>query len=216
MFNKAIEWGFNGENPAQYIKKYKEISRDRYLQPNEIQRFFISVQQEPNITLKNYFYLLLFTGARKTNLLSMKWQEIDFSMNEWRIPDTKNGEPQKVPLMQEAIDSLNEIKDYQKTSNINTDYVFYSPASKSKHLEEPKSAWKRILERANIQNLRIHDIRRTNGSYQAMTGSSLLIIGKSLAHKSTQSTEVYARMNNDPVRDSVRKAMDKILEYKDM
>lgn len=208
MFNKAIEWGCGIENPAQYIKKYKEIKRDRFLQPNEIKAFFESLDQEPNIILKNYFYILLFTGARKTNILEMQWQDISFERQEWLIPETKNGEKQTIPLTNEAQILLNELK-------TNSNYVFYSKTSKSGHLEEPKMAWQRLLKRANIKDLRIHDIRRTLGSYQAITGSSLLIIGKTLGHKTSQATEIYARLNNDPVREATQKAIDKIMEYRD-
>jgi integrase len=80
--------------------------------------------------------------------------------------------------------------------------------SKSGHLEEPKAAWKRILDRAGFKNLRLYDLRRTNGSYQAIAGVSLISIGKSLGHKSPQSTAVYARLSNDRVRASMESAFD--------
>lgn len=82
------------------------------------------------------------------------------------------------------------------------------------HYAEPKSAWKRILEAAGLENLRVHDLRRTMGSWQAAGGSSLGIIGKSLGHKpGSQATKVYARLNLDPVRDSMEKAADAILRH---
>ena len=84
---------------------------------------------------------------------------------------------------------------------------------KTGHLVEPKSAWKRILTRADIKNLRIHYLRRTLGNYQAMAGSSLQIIGRFLGHKSTQATQIYSRMNLDPVRESVKGATADILKY---
>jgi integrase len=215
FYNKAIEWGFEGKNPAISIKPFKENSRDRYLKPEEIPLFFKSLEEEPNFLFKNYFYIALFTGARKDNILSMKWQDIDFTLAEWRIPETKNGEIVKIPLSQEVIEILQELKKYQENLKINSSYVFYSKNSKSNHLEEPKSAWKRILTKANIKDLRIHDLRRTLGSYQAMSGSSLQVIGKSLGHKSIQATQIYSRMNLDPVRESVKKATERILGFRD-
>ena len=71
---------------------------------------------------------------------------------------------------------------------------------------EPKKGWKRILERAGIEDLRLHDLRRTLGSWQAKTGASLAIIGKSLNHKNQNTTAIYARLDLDPVRDSVNTA----------
>lgn len=82
-------------------------------------------------------------------------------------------------------------------------------------MQDPKKAWKRVLDRAGIKDLRLHDIRRTLGSYQAITGASLNIIGKSLGHKTVAATQIYARLNDDPVRDSMQTAVTKMLEYKE-
>jgi integrase len=79
-------------------------------------------------------------------------------------------------------------------------------------LVEPKSGWKRILQRAEIKDLRLHDLRRTLGSWQAATGANSFMIGQSLGHKSSQSTAVYARLNIDPVRESVEKATQAMLQ----
>lgn len=79
------------------------------------------------------------------------------------------------------------------------------------HIVEPKKAWKRVLERAGIDDLRIHDLRRTLGSWQAKTGASLTIVGKSLNHKSPSTTAIYARLDLDPVRESVDRATGAIL-----
>ena len=77
---------------------------------------------------------------------------------------------------------------------------------------EPKKAWKRICTAAGIEEIRIHDLRRTMGSWQAKTGASLPIIGKSLNHKSPSSTSIYARLDIDPVRTSMDKAVAAMLE----
>lgn len=80
------------------------------------------------------------------------------------------------------------------------------------HLVEPKKAWANLLKKANIENLRIHDFRRTLGSWQARTGASLTLIGKSLNHKTHQATAIYARLDLDPVRQSVNTATSAMLE----
>lgn len=89
-------------------------------------------------------------------------------------------------------------------------YVFPSPG-KVGHLIEPKKGWERILERAGIEDLRIHDLRRTLGSWQAKQGASLVIIGKSLNHKTPSTTAIYARLDLDPVRESVNRATSAML-----
>jgi integrase len=210
IFNKALDWGWEGKNPVYAIKKFKEVSRDRFLQPEELPRFFESLANEENMVARDYVYLSLYTGARKSNVLEMRWDEINFVSKEWKIPVTKNGECLTVPLVDEAIEVLNSIKSRQRKN----EWVFPSATSQSGHLQDPKKAWQRILKRANISNLRLHDIRRTLGSYQAIGGSSLPIIGKSLGHKTHQATQIYSRMNLDPVRDSLNKAVGLMNSYK--
>ena len=82
----------------------------------------------------------------------------------------------------------------------------------TKHIVEPKKAWATLLKAAGIENLRIHDLRRTLGSWQARTGASLPIIGKSLNHKTHQATAIYARLDLDPVRQSVNTATAAMME----
>ncbi|EKE09071.1 MAG: hypothetical protein ACD_16C00214G0001 [uncultured bacterium] len=207
IYNKAIEWGWEGINPAQGVKKFKEKSRDRFLHPDELPRFFESLDQEQNDTIRDYVYVSLFTGARKSNVLAMQWEEIHLERKEWLVPETKNGEPLRVHLIESVLDILKRrLERYGKQI-----WVFEGPG-KTGHLMEPKAGWKRILERANIKDLRLHDLRRTLGSWQAATGANSFMIGRSLGHKSSQSTAVYARLNLDPVRDSVEKATEAMLQ----
>ena len=113
----------------------------------------------------------------------MRSVDSSFDRQEWRIKETKNGTPQTVALSPEAIQILENRKP-------DDDEEFVFPGSgKSEHLEEPKKGWKRILERAGISDLRIHDLRRTLGSWQLKQGASLPIIGKSLNHKSLGSVD---------------------------
>lgn len=207
MFNKAInEWRiWNGENPAHGIAKFPEQSRDRFLQSDELPLFFQAVAEEENETIRDYVLVSLLTGARRSNVLAMRWKDINFDRAEWRIEETKNGTPQTVTLSPEVIEVLHNRKSSDSA-------VFVFPGSgKSLHLEEPKKGWKRILERAGIEDLRLHDLRRTLGSWQAKTGASLAIIGKSLNHKNQTTTAIYARLDLDPIRDSVNKATGAML-----
>ena len=209
MYNRAIEWGYPDENPTKGIKKQREKSRDRFLQPDELPRFFEMLNSVENENFKNYILLSLFTGQRKNNVLSMKWTQIDLSLGIWFIPHTKNGESLNCcALSDEAIKLLSDIK-----QNATSEWVLPSETSASGHYEEPKRAWKTLLKNAGIENLHLHDLRRTLGSYQAIGGSSLQIIGQSLGHKSLQATQIYARLINAPVRQSTNMAVAKILEY---
>lgn len=209
MFNKAKnEWRiWDGANPAHGIKKFKEKSRERFIQESELPRFFESLMNEPNTLIKDYILISLLTGARRSNVQEMTWEQVNFDSAEWYIPLTKNGTPQTIPLSNEAMTILKERKKNQPSSK----YVFPG-TGKTGHLTEPKSGWARILKRAEISDLRIHDLRRTLGSWQAKTGASLVIIGKSLNHKNPSTTSIYARLDIEPVRQSVNNATNAIMK----
>jgi integrase len=195
---------FKGPNPAMGIRKFSENKRDRFLQADELPAFFQSLAEEANGTFRDYFLISLLTGARRSNVLAMQWREVSLDRAEWRIPVTKNGTAQVVTLSPQAVEILK--------GRIGCDDAWVFPgAGKTGHIMEPKKAWKRVLERAGLEDLRIHDLRRTLGSWQAKSGASLVIIGKSLNHQSPSTTAIYARLDQDPVRESVNKAVDAMM-----
>ncbi|EER22573.1 tyrosine-type recombinase/integrase [Rickettsia endosymbiont of Ixodes scapularis] len=201
IFNKAIEWELLGKNPVTGLKKHKEQSRDRYITKEEAPQFFQALKEEQNQLMKDFILISLYTGARKSNVLSMRWENVSFGNKTWYIADTKNGDPQTVVLIEEAIKILEARKKESES-----EWVFPSEASSSGHLQEPKKAWKRICTRAGLKDLRLHDLRRTCGSWMAINGASQYVIGKALNHKSPTSTAIYARLSLDPVREFMEKS----------
>jgi len=254
IFGRAITWDiYDKLNPATKIKKFKENSRDRFLQRDELPRFFAALGTEPNDVIRRFFLISLLTGARRGNVLTMRWDCLDGKNWTWKIPgdQSKNGVPLTVMLSAEVVELLSQCKEGNDTP-----WVFPG-TGKGGHLADPKKAWKRMLDTdelsqlvqrinqtdqeffeeegdtlektlfrarehaklngidtngSRLEDLRPHDLRRTLGSYQAMTGASLPIIGKSLGHKSQAATQVYARLDWDPVRDSVNRATQAMLE----
>lgn len=196
---------FTGQNPADGIRKFPENIRDRFIQADELPRFFQALAEEENVTIRDYVLLSLLTGARRSNMMAMQWKDINLDRGEWRLQTTKNGTPQTVTLSPEAVEILRSRKPEEPEK-----FVFPSPG-KAGHLVEPRKGWERILERAGIEGLRIHDLRRTLGSWQAKQGASLVIIGKSLNHKTPSTTAIYARLDLDPVRESVNRATSAML-----
>jgi integrase len=203
IYNKAIEWGYKGGNPTKGVKAFSEASRDRFMQPEEFPLFIAALAADTSEAFKSFVLLLLLTGARRENVLGMRWGQVSLERAVWRIPDdaSKNGEPIIVPLSGEAI----EILKARQNEGAGSPFVF--PAeSASGYMTPPKKRWADLKARAGIADLRLHDLRRTMGSWQAITGASLAIIGKSLGHKSLDATLIYARLHIDPVRDSMEKA----------
>ena len=98
MLNKGDELGYTGKNPAAGVKLFKEVSRDRFLQPSELKAFFVALDEEPPL-FRDFFLVSLLTGARRGNVQSMTWDDLDLANGIWRIPETKGGIPVIVPLV---------------------------------------------------------------------------------------------------------------------
>ena len=196
---------FNGQNPAMLIQKNPAPSRERFLQVDELIPFFKALSESSNEIMRDFFLLALLTGARRANVCAMRWLDIDLTAGVWRIAKTKNGTPQTVTLSPDAVTVL-------ETRKAGGGEFVFPGEGKTRHIVEPKKAWATILKAAGIENLRIHDLRRTLASWQARTGASLPIIGKSLNHKTHQATLIYARLDLDPIRQSVNIATTAMME----
>jgi integrase len=191
-------------NPCKGVKKFHEESRDRFLQPEELESFFTAINDESTPALfRDYILVSLFTGARRANVMEMKWGEISFERETWTIPGikSKNKTAMTIPLAPHVIDILKRRK--QTTTSV---FVFPGKG-KTGHYCEPKTAWGTLVKKTGLSDLRIHDLRRTLGSWQTITGASNTIVGKTLGHKSAAATAVYSRLNLDPVRESIERAI---------
>ena len=205
IYNRASEAGYPGSNPTDGIKPFKEMKRDRFIQAGELPRFFTALSADTSADFKHFVLMSLLTGARRTNVLAMRWPDVDLESATWRIPQTKSGDSQVVALVPEAVEILRE------RGPQDTGYVFPAPSATG-YLTPPKKRWRALLGRAQIADLRIHDLRRSLGSWQAISGASLAIIGKSLGHKSADATMIYARLSLDPVRASLNMATTAMLQ----
>jgi len=208
VFNFCIKNAyFKGTNPCTAIKKFRTASRDRFLSLEELEKFFEAVKKEEDL-FQHFFLMLLYTGARKSNVLSMKWADIDFKISRWRISETetKNREVNIIPLCAEAIEILEKRVQLNKSRPQQSVYVFPGDGVHG-YLIDPKRAFDRVRSRMGVSDFRMHDLRRTLGSYMAISGSSLPIIGKALNHKSQVSTAIYARLSQAPVMDAITTAV---------
>ncbi|MDP2794656.1 MAG: site-specific integrase [Sulfurisoma sp.] len=204
IYNRAKEWGYPGGNPATDITPFKETKRDRFIRHDELPRFFKALESDTSEDFKHFVLLSLLTGVRRGNVLAARWEEINLDMNLWRVPDTKNGDPLNVPLVPEAVAILQE-------RNPQPQGFIFPGESATGHISPPKERWRKLLERAELEDFTIHDLRRSLGSWQAIGGASLAVIGKSLGHKSADATMIYARLSIDPVRQSVTSATSAML-----
>ena len=207
LYNRAKEvMGFECPNPCASVRPFKEEQRDRFLQAEELRPFFDAVNQEEP-TYRDFFMVALLTGARRSNVQEMAWDDVHWQAQIWRIPETKAGVPVVVPLSEPAMEILKR----RYADHNGSPWVFPAP-SRTGHLMDPRKAWLRVLKRSGLSDLRMHDLRRSLGSWQAITGASLPIIGKSLGHTDQTATAIYARLTVDPVRASVNKATVAMIE----
>ncbi|HTP45818.1 MAG TPA: site-specific integrase [Casimicrobiaceae bacterium] len=196
---------YAGPNPFRGVQRFHEVKRERFLGKAELPTFMDALAETPE-PWRWIFSLALFTGVRRGNVIAARWRDFDLDAALWRIPKTKGGVAVTIPLSAEALAILKQIPRIAGK----LDYVFPSH-SEAGHVTEPKTAWADLLTRAKLDDLRIHDLRRTLGSWQAMTGASLPVIGKSLGHATHRSTETYARLQTEPVAESVATATSAIL-----
>lgn len=215
MFTWAKNNGlFFGKNPAEkFSLKNKEAKRDRFLKTDELTSFLKQVDALP-LTYKSIYYVLLFTGIRKSNALSLKWEYIDFDLGQIRLPDTKNNTPLIKKLDDGVKDLLLQLRTEQEESGILCEWVFpTNKESKTKHMQDIKHSFRSLLKRAKIKNFTIHDLRRTFASYMAMSGASQFLLSQALGHKDLRSIAVYARLTQEAVHLAEEKGIDSMRHY---
>ena len=210
MFSLAKDWGFyQEENPATRIQMFKETSRDRYVHPHELPRLFEALSEEPNPYIRVAFLVALLTGPRRSEILTMRWIDLHFDQRLWHLPETKSGAPHYIPLPQPLCNLLKELPKVEGNP-----YVFVGRYGKG-HLANISRAWKRIRKRAQLEDVRIHDLRRTLGSWLAASGANLVLIGKVLNHSHISTTAIYSKLDVDPVREALESNAQKMLALAD-
>lgn len=204
LYSYAENFDFEGRNPCRHIERFPEQERERFLTPEEFPRWYKAVQELRVSVSRDFFMLCIWTGVRRECVLGMRWDQVDLAAKIWTIPrEADKGKRDLLVYLSDEALSVLEIR--KRTSK--SDWVLPSPnGSSSGHYADPKSAWKSVLSRSGISNLRIHDLRRTLGSWMAENNTSLAIIGKTLGHKSLQATRIYARLGGGSVRNAVNAA----------
>ncbi len=182
-------------NPARLIERFKETSREVFLKKTELPRLLEALEQEPNLYVRSAILLFLLTGMRKSELLSARWEWIDWDRRELRLPDTKGGRPHVVPLVDAAVEILRGLPRLAENP-----YIFPSLTRPGCRLWNLDAPWRRIRAAAGLDHVHIHDLRRSVGSWMAADGVSLYVIGKVLNHANINTTRIYSRLTEDPAR----------------
>jgi integrase len=209
MFSLSVSWGWRADNPAKGIQKYQEEKRDRWLNGEELQRFWAVLDKHPNNLTAYIFKFLLLTGARKSEATQATWDQFDLEKGLWTKPShmTKQKKTEYLPLSGKALEVLQEIKKLSGNS------IFLFPGRvEGQPIKEIKTFWKTAIKAANLKNIRIHDLRHTHASHLVSSGLSLSIVGKLLGHTQASTTQRYAHLADEPLRQAAELFSSKIGE----
>ena len=202
LFSKAAEWGLLDEgapNPAARVQTFKERSRERWVTPAELPALVEAIGAEPSPYIRAAMKLYLLTGLRRSELIGLRWKDVDFGRREIHLGDTKAGRSHAVALSVAAVDVLRELP-----RQLGSAFVFPGRVAGQPLVNIAKS-WRRIRRRAGLEDVRLHDLRRTVGSWLAEGGASLPLIGKVLNHSNASTTQVYARFAEQSARTALEK-----------
>lgn len=192
MYVKAHDWRlFMGENPAQRIKKYKKVERERFVTPEEMPRLQAALMREDE-AIQCFFLLCLLVGCRKGEAMSLQWTDLDGDRKVWRKPMTKTRRSHLVPVPLALLERLlalprrNAYVFSSRNSHWNKTFVF--------------DRWQEIRTAAGLPDVTVHDLRRTCASWLSIHGENMAVVCKGvLNHVTLANGHIYTRLNVSPV-----------------
>jgi integrase len=195
IFTFAVNRGLREDNPARKIKKFPARKMERFLSALELARLgetLSAAEGRENPFAIAAIRLLLLTGARKGEIMSLRWDYVDMEGPCLRLPDSKTG-AKTIPLGAAAMEVLAKLSRLESNP-----YVF--PSISGGHFVGLQKVWERIRRQAGLEDVRLHDLRHSFASVAVAGGDSLYLVGKVLGHQQAATTERYAHLADDPVR----------------
>ena len=210
LYRKAQQWGLvaEGRNPCRAVRKYKLRLRDRHLSRDEYRRLGQALRDGEaggwvSAPAAAALRLLILTGCRRDEILTLRWDDVDRQARELRLRDSKSG-PCMValtPVLEAVIDGIRRVRGNPWV------IVGQTPGSRLKTL---KSTWRRVKLRAGLEDVRLHDLRHSYASRALALGESLSMIGKLLNHAQMQSTARYAHVMVEAEKAAAARVGDRI------
>ncbi|MDP2958189.1 MAG: site-specific integrase [Longimicrobiales bacterium] len=185
-------------DPTRRLKKFREHGRDRWLRKAEVKRLMEATAKDEDPYVRAAVPLFLLTGLRKRELLTALWSNVDLDRGELQLPETKTGVAQVRLLPGPAVRILRDLPRMAESP-----YVFPSPSNPTKPRDDIKKPWARIREEAGLEDVTLHDLRRTAGSHMAQAGVPLQVIGEVLGHSHPGVTKLYARLASENERQAL-------------
>ena len=207
MYRLAEDWGMvsEGRNPCRSVGKYPERKRERFLTADEFTRLgevleAVETSGEASASAVTAVRLLMLTGCRKSEILTLRWEHVALDAGELRLPETKTG-ARVVTLSPSAVEVLSGVRR-------DTGGPWVIPGRyPGTHLRDIKDAWNVIRLRAGLIDVRIHDLRHSFASRALALGESLPMIGKLLGHNQVETTARYAHLARDSIHESAARVV---------
>ncbi len=202
MLNLAESWGIrpDGSNPCRHVERYPEKRRERFLSAEELERLGRVLTEaeaegaEP-LSAIAAIRLLILTGCRVQEILGLRWEQVDFERRQIHFEESKTGQ-KAVAFGAAALELLSDLPRHEGNPHV-------IPGKKEgAHFVGMPKVWQRIRTRAGLEDVRLHDLRHSFASVGAGAGLSLPIIGKLLGHTQAATTQRYAHLAADPVREA--------------
>lgn len=207
IFSFAIEEKMRTDNPVRGVKRFADKKGERFLSGSELASLGEAIRQVEAQGANQFaiaiIRLLTFTGARKSEITKLKWQEVDFERSCLRLQDSKSG-AKVVPLGPAALTILSEF-----TMASGSPFVFPAEAG-GFAFQGTEKVWAKIKIAAGFTDLRIHDLRHSFASVGILAGNNLTIIGKLLGHADVKTTARYAHLADDPVKQAANRISNSI------
>ena len=213
MFSLAATWELvpHGRNPCRRVRHYPEQPRERFLSPDEYRAVGKALREAkadgsmwpPAIAA---IRLLMLTGCRKSEILTLRWDDVDRTVGEFRLRDGKRG-PRMVALTTPVLKVLDGIERVEGNP-----WVIRSRKPDA-HLPGLSWYWNRIQDRAGLEGVRIHDLRHSHASRALALGESLSMIGKLLGHSKVGTTARYAHLVQDAEKAAAARTGDSIAAH---
>jgi integrase len=196
MFTKAFDWELIKENTTKCVKLFKEPpGRIRYLSEEEMKRLLDCCRKY----LRPIVVMALNTGMRKSEILALKWSDVDMINRMIKITNSKNNETRYVPINDTLFATL------IKMPNCSTGEMKVFAWDNGKPIKYINNGFYNAMKRANIINFRFHDLRHTFASHLVMKGVDIRIIQQLLGHKTLAMTMRYSHVSNDAMKAAVDK-----------
>ena len=197
IFSYAVDSGMLADNPVKGVNRWKDTKEEGYLSVSDFAKLGEALRDAEadgeNVYGIAGIRLLMFTGCRKSEILELKWEHVDFEGSCLRLPTSKTGK-KVVVLGAPALDILSALPRVEKNP-----YVLPGKA-KGRHLVGLPKIWERIRERAGLDWATLHILRHSFATFGAGAGLGLPIIGKLLGHKDAATTQRYAKVDMDPAK----------------